>query len=367
LRDPATLPLRQWLYGRHLIRKFVSATFAPGGLGKTALTLAEAAAMASGKALLGVMPRQRCRVWVWCGEDPLEETERRLAAIAIHYGLAADDLEGWLFVGSGRDADLIIAEQRRDQAVISVPNVDALRKMIRVNRIDVAIIDPFVSSHRVGENDNNAIDAVVKAWARIADETDSAIELVHHTRKAPAGYEISVDHGRGASALLYAVRSARTLNPMSEEEGARAGVDCWRSCFRVDAGKANLSPPSEASEWRRFVSVSLGNGGLEGGDSVGVVTPWTWPDPVEEVSAADLAAIQQKIAAGAYRESAQATNWGGRAVAEVLDLDLGDKAARARVSSLLKAWLKDGTLVIVKRQDERRETRPFLDVGRWVR
>ena len=61
-RDPATMPRREWLYGRHLIRKFVSATFAPGGVGKSALALAEAMAMASGKPLLGPRPRGRLRV-----------------------------------------------------------------------------------------------------------------------------------------------------------------------------------------------------------------------------------------------------------------------------------------------------------------
>jgi AAA domain len=53
-RDPSLIPRRQWLYGKHYIRKFVSATFAPGGLGKTSLVLVEAVAMASGRALLVV-------------------------------------------------------------------------------------------------------------------------------------------------------------------------------------------------------------------------------------------------------------------------------------------------------------------------
>ena len=92
-RDPASLPPRQWVYGRHLIRKFVSATFAPGGVGKSALVLAEAMAMASGKPVLGIRPRKRLRVGYWNGEDPFEETERRAFAASILHGLDADDLE----------------------------------------------------------------------------------------------------------------------------------------------------------------------------------------------------------------------------------------------------------------------------------
>ena len=45
--DPASIPPRPWLYGRHLIRKQVSVTVAAGGTGKSSLTIAEAVAMTS--------------------------------------------------------------------------------------------------------------------------------------------------------------------------------------------------------------------------------------------------------------------------------------------------------------------------------
>jgi hypothetical protein len=86
-RDPKTIPPRKYLYGGHLIRKFASAKFAPGGVGKSILALTEAIAMATGRALLGITPRQRCRVWYWNGEDPREETEPRIAAICLHFGI----------------------------------------------------------------------------------------------------------------------------------------------------------------------------------------------------------------------------------------------------------------------------------------
>jgi hypothetical protein len=58
---------------------------------------------------------------------------------------------------------IVIAEQTRDGAKIAVPVVDAVMETIRSNRIDVMTVDPFVSSHRVTENDNNAIEMVVKS------------------------------------------------------------------------------------------------------------------------------------------------------------------------------------------------------------
>jgi hypothetical protein len=40
--DPSTIPRREWLYGSHYIRRFVSVTVAPGGAGKSSLAIAEA-------------------------------------------------------------------------------------------------------------------------------------------------------------------------------------------------------------------------------------------------------------------------------------------------------------------------------------
>ena len=72
----------------------------------------------------------------------------------------------------------------------------------------VVIVDPFVSCHRVNENDNSAIERVAKSWARVAEETNCSVMAAHHNRKT--GSEgATVDDGRGASALRDAARTAR--------------------------------------------------------------------------------------------------------------------------------------------------------------
>jgi hypothetical protein len=300
-REPETIPMRQWLYGGHYIRKFITTTMAPGGLGKSALAILEALCMATGKPLLGVAVPQRLRVWYFNGEDPLEETERRIAAAAKHYALTPSDIEGWLFIGSGRDSDLILATQTRDGIQINEPHAEALGLLFNENQIDLAIVDPFVSSHQVTENDNGAINTVVKRWAGLAESCNVGVDLIHHMRKRPAGSgdaELSVEDGRGAVALLSAARSARVLNGMSGVDAEKAGIENRRSYFKVDNGKANLAPPPEKSEWRRFSSVDLGNGGgLADGDSVGVVVAWEWPDHTKGLRAEDT----QSSLVGAYR------------------------------------------------------------------
>ena len=108
-----------------------------------------------------------------------------------------------------------------------------------------------------------------------------------------------------------------------------------------------------------MIGVPLGNG-----DSVGVVTRWTWPDAFEGVTVSDLRAVQSAIAAGRWRENCQAKDWAGHAVASVLELDAANKAHRAKIVSLLKTWIANGMLVVVEGKDERHETRSFIEVGK---
>jgi RecA-family ATPase len=247
--DPTKIPKRDFVYGRHLIRKFVSATVAPGGVGKSSLIVTEVMAMVSGKDLLGIHPASRSKVWLWNLEDPAEETARHIQATALHYRLNAKDIEGNLFADSGRDQRLVIATTDRSGTMIVKPVIDNLVSEITARSIDVLVIDPFVSCHEVGENDNTAMDMIVKEWGRVAQRGDCAIELVHHSRKSSAGEtEITVESSRGGKALTDGCRSVRVLNRMSKEEGERAGVEHPRQHFRTYIDKSNLAPPAEKSD-----------------------------------------------------------------------------------------------------------------------
>ncbi|MGO9720277.1 MAG: AAA family ATPase, partial [Methylocella sp.] len=146
--DPRTIPPRQWLHANHYIRGFVSATIAPGGLGKSSLQLVEAIGMAAGRDLLrGTQAKMALKVWYWNLEDPREEIDRRIAAILIHYKIHPDEIKDRLFVNSGRNEPLVIAERQRDNVTICLPVVEALKIEILRLGIDVLVIDPFVSCH----------------------------------------------------------------------------------------------------------------------------------------------------------------------------------------------------------------------------
>ena len=331
-------------------------------MGKTSLAISEILTMVSGKPLLGITPPGRARVWLWNGEDPRDELDRRIEAAMLQYRLNPEDVEGYLFTDVGREMPVIIATQTR-QAIIAKPVVDAVIATIRQNKIDVLVVDPFVKSHRVTENDNMAMDAVATEWAHIADVTNCSIELLHHTRKT-GGAEVSVEDGRGAGAVVAASRSARTVNRMSRDEAEKAGIDAntaWRY-LKVDSGKASMSSHPERADWYRLVSVPLGNG-----DDVGVVVGWSWPDAFAGVTVHDLRAAQKAVSEGGpWRADIRATAWVGKPIAKALKLNIKDKADRQKIKTVLATWIKSGMFVEVEGLDDDRHVVTFVEVGTWA-
>lgn len=367
--DPAKLPRREFAFGTHYIRKYVSVTVSPGGLGKTSNSIAEGLAMVSGRALTGTKPPARLKTWIFNAEDPRDEMERRIMAAAIHYKLKPDDLSG-LFLDSGREQELVVArEDRKTGVTINEPVVEAVVANILRHGIDVMIVDPFVSTHRVNENDNGAIDRVAKLWAQIADQTNCAIDVVHHLKKL-SDREATVEDARGAVALIGAARSVRVLNRMTDDQAAKAGIsEADRfSYFWIHHGKANLTRMDNAQHWRKLESVPLGNGrGLsKPQDHAGVVTEWKWPsneDMAEAVPDDARAAVMVKLANQNYRESPQSDDWAGYVLADALGMDVAiDRKMtpeKKKAKAVLDHWLSSGLLTTFTDIDIKRGGRPI--------
>lgn len=368
-RDPAAIPPREWLYGRHYIRRYATGTIAPGGTGKTSLVQTEALAMATGRDLIGGNQSETpLKVWLWNLEDPAEEVERRFAAAVDHHGIDPHLLDGHLFVNSGRDTPLVIAAKAKDKVIIAEPVIDALVAEIRANGIDVLVVDPFVSSHHLPENDNAAMDAAVKAWARVAHLGNCAVELVHHSRKL-GGEAVSAESARGGSAFVDGCRGVRVINRMSEDDAAKLGIAEPRRFFYVIDDKPNMAPPPAGKrDWYQLVSVSLPNG-----DNVGAVDRYTPPNPLDDVSPDSLSRVQKAFAEGDHRYDEQATEWGGYAVASILGLDVGvgskasrtpeQNAARAKVRDILRKLKLSGDIRVETRNDSQRRPRNFYASG----
>lgn len=366
LPDPLTIPRRAYLLGKWLQRGEISSIIAPGGTGKSTLEVGLALSLASGRDVFDKgLYEGAVRVWVWNLEDDRDELDRQFAAAAMLNGIGQEHLSDRLF-RDGLDQELCTAAETVHGAQLVMPVFDAVAAEIERRRIDVLMIDPFVSSHAVNENDNGIIDAIVKAWKRVAQQTRCAIVLVHHTRKT-SGQAVTSEDSRGASSMGSAARVVLTLNAMRDDDAKKFGIADpveRRTIIRVDTGKINRAPP-EAAFWFKIHSVELGNG-----DYVGAAARWNAPDPFDGLSTADLYAVQMAIDAGEWGASIQATDWAGKAVASVLGLDVEDDADKARINSLIRTWTASDALKVDHREvlkgRHKGRIKPFLIVGNWI-
>src|SRR6516165_4980645 len=114
---------------------------------------------------------------------------------------------------------ICLATEQRGVVTVGGGVITAINEALEINDIDVLVLDPFISIHKVSENNNALIDQVVKSLGRIASQNDCAIEIVHHVRKPGFGQqEITADDTRGGGAIVNAVRSCQLLNRMSSKE-----------------------------------------------------------------------------------------------------------------------------------------------------
>lgn len=330
LGDPSRLRRREWLYGKLLIRKELTATVAPGGVGKTTLAITEAVALATGRPLLGVPLEKPYRVWIWNGEEPEDEMRRRISAVCLYHGISDSDLGGRLFFDNGHDLPIVLAEQSREGVKIFQPMVDALLLMLREREIDVMIVDPFISTHNVAENETNAMQKAVSSWKELAVKANVAISILHHTRKLN-GEEASMDSSRGASSFVDKVRIGRSLNVMTKEEAKEFDVKPWNRLGYISfgaGGKANMSARSDTKSWYKLEDVGLGNGNplsrFAQEDRVGVVVSWTPATKPHSFDPAALERLRKLLASSTWRpapQSQQHEDWTGVAVAMALGIN----------------------------------------------
>jgi RecA-family ATPase len=363
-RDPMTIPVRQFLYGEHYIRGACSCTIGAGARGKTTLSCTEAVSMAVGRDLMTGKDLEKgpLRAWLINAEEMQDEIDRRISAVLQCHGIGIADLGGRLWATSVRDRPMRIATMDKGVAMINGGVVQQMTEFITRNKIDVFMVDPLVSFHDVSENDNSAMDKVIKqGFGAIASNTNSACEVYHHPGKPKLGQgETTVDDGRGASAVLWAVRSARVLNYMTQGEATQFGIpeDERRQYIRISNGKANMGPVGKAT-WMKMKVETLPNG-----DNVACATPWTPPKPFDGITKADAEVAQKLAQGGTHRASPQAKDWFGYTLGERLGLDpRSNPADKAKLNGMMKTWLKNKVLATERRNDETRKAKDFIVPG----
>lgn len=379
---PASIPPREWLYGRTVLAGYPTAVVAPGGAGKSAYAMTMALSMALGRSLLpGEAPHRALHVLYFNAEDDMREQSRRYAATIDLHNAQHSSLGGRLFLASGRDLPLKLARMGKDGPEEVPGMVDWLIDQLKAHKIDVLFLDPLGALHSLPENSNEAVNFLAGIIRRIAQEAGVAIVILHHTSKAAAMDMDAAGAGaaRGASALVDAMRIVIQMRPMNGQEAAKLGIPeiDRRRYIRIDNGKANFAPLEEA-RWVRMVPVNLNNGTPDypHGDSVGAIEGWTLPAAAGG-TVTDLAAVQAAISAAQNppRKDRRSPEWVGWIVARALGLDTGTPAQSAksrtatqagnlaRIGFMLDGWLASGALVEIEGRNDSRHPVPCVGVG----
>ncbi|MBB2157043.1 AAA family ATPase [Gluconacetobacter diazotrophicus] len=354
--DLDLIPPRRWLYGRELLRGFVSVLGSPGGVGKTAFTMVVGLSVATGRSLLATEPLspgifQRVQktgaVWFYNLEDPEDEMRRRIKAAIMHHKVDYGAIKDTVYVDSGRDRPLVIASRDASGNLVATPIVDELVDELLRRKIALLVVDPFVQSHSAEENRNDEMNLVMALWGQVAHRAECAVWLVHHFRKG--GQAGDSEAFRGAGAIQGAARVMSTLSAMSKDEAAKLNIpdDKRRSFVRLDNAKANMGPPAEAAEWYQLVGINIGNATEEypDGDSVQSVEAWapptTWGDLPYPLIVRILEQIERGPADGErYALGKQAkARWAGNVIMEMAD------KSEFQALSILKSWKDNGVIV----------------------
>lgn len=356
LPDPAKIKPRQWLYGTQLIRGYVTVLVAPGGTGKSAYAMGMVLGLVANKELLGDHIFAQVNGAVFNLEDPMEELERRLAALMLRHKVGRNEVDGRFFLDDGEGRGLTLAALDEDGFTVVHPDEDALVNEIKANNIGIVVCDPFAESHTLEENSNPQMVKAAAAWRRVARRTECAVLLVHHVRKGDA---TGIDAARGAKALTDSARVGLLLSTMTEADGETFNIspdDRWQY-VRLDDAKRNMAPAAKA-KWFKLDQVELGNTDdpvYPNGDRVAAIVAWEPPTVWQEMGVDQTNEVLTKIDDGlgggvlysASRRGRDNTRWAGRVLVDLLDI------SEKQAIQVIATWIKNGVLFEEEFRDPR--------------
>jgi hypothetical protein len=341
------LPNRRWVYGRSLLRGYVSASCGDGGVGKTSFSMGRAISIALGRSVYLLdddvnepahKVHVRGPVLIWTLEDAEQELHLRLAAELKLRGIDPKSLRDMIYLASGRDHPFCAASLDKGGRIIRhniQPAIDQAKQLGLV----ACFFDPFVNAHELDGNRNDYIALVLDQFRAIAKEADIAAHINHHFRKG--GQAGDAASALGAVSFINACRHVETLSYMSEEDAKTFGIPAEKRRFYVHVtnAKQNLAAHSGLGEYYQHRSVDLCNGSPEypDGDQIGVLVRWQPQNALAGFAWKEIEALLDKIDAGCDGEYYSSSRKSSRWVCDPIMADLGlseDAAIR-----LVKDWL----------------------------
>lgn len=262
---PHAMPRRAWIIPRVLMRGVVTVLAAPGSAGKSTLQLAIAAHLAVGKSFGDMRIEVPVRSLVANIEDDRLEMERRILAVCLTYELDPVAVAANVAFLPGAEFCFKVADGDRP-IKLRTEELEQFAKRLKELKIGVMMVDPFIETHDSDDSDNQAMRQVMAAYRDLAQKSDTAMFVTHHTPKgASAG---AADALRGATAIANSARIALTLFDASEDDAETYGIPAHElnRYVRLDDAKMNMSLRGAAPMWFKRHGVVLPNG-----DEVGVL------------------------------------------------------------------------------------------------
>jgi hypothetical protein len=249
-----------WLLGTSLARGMVSLLGAKTKAGKTALLVALALSLASGRDLLGLRTLGRpLRVLTINMEEMTQIWLMRFRAALILHGIPEAQIAQHLTVMTAAD----LPDLRLTKAVAGGTETVDLGGFARLEALitgfDVVILDPLMAMLGSDVSTNAVMAEVMLMLNSLAQRHGLAILVSHHERKGAGTGGEGLDAIMGASALVNHCRVAIGIRAMTEKEASRLGIppdQAWRY-FTITGLGSNHAPSQGDVVWleRRGVTI----------------------------------------------------------------------------------------------------------------
>ncbi|TQI75328.1 AAA domain-containing protein [Bosea sp. AK1] len=335
------------------------------GVGKTTRVIATALAIAHERPeLIG------SQIMDWAGAVVLVLNETSpdtalamLDAAEAHFGLMPSDRKHPVIVYPEPVKLLAKADNRAGPATTQAATllVERLAELRRGHPLALVVFDTLAAVLS-GLEENSATDmqAAMDFMSTLAKAGHCAVEVVHHTRKAPPGRQPSAADARGSSALRGAARCITALTLASAEDQRRYTEE---TILKLSCEKRNDAPqPSSIYLARLPVPVAVRDPrdapGTQRTRDYPVLCPGTLVSPFASQRDAQAAytALQAVQATGMkLREAGKpdGDGWVRASTAIAGSLNISEREARLLLTELSdREWIVSET-VIVQRWDER--------------
>jgi len=258
-----------WAVQNYAVRQAVTIVVAIGGVGKTQWSVQSAIPFVLGEPFMGFKPMRPLCITFVCGEETVEEMQRRLAAAVLHrvngnrqeFAQVMDRLKGKLFIFGVKDV-AVVRKSVEDgkESINRTPFFYELAAHAKASGTDLLIADPVSRLHD-GLIENSAeMQHLHNALDAIAMHANCAVAAIHHANKASQGSVDNQQASRGHSSVTDAARIVIVMAPMSSKEAElllpNDLIVHYLDFVKVGNPKQNYGP-NDTQRWLRKVTVKL--------------------------------------------------------------------------------------------------------------